>query len=110
MCPPLTNFWSALIRDATMTHHRGRACAAPCLVHQRLSRKFAITHEPTDPRSGFDDNRVGKSRILDRDSPKFRETRGLGAARQAGWRLYRRHTPRGYTGWATERPGSRTHG
>src|SRR5439155_5928180 len=46
----------------------------PCLVYQRLSRKFAITHEPTDPRAGFDDNRVGKSRIVDRDSPKFRET------------------------------------
>src|SRR5438477_6982142 len=39
-----------------------------------MRRKFAITHAPTDPRAGFDDNRVGKSRIVDRDSPKFRET------------------------------------
>src|SRR5438552_10226937 len=37
-----------------------------------MRRKFAITHAPTDPRSGFDDNPVGESRIVEWGRPKSR--------------------------------------
>jgi len=77
-----------------MTHHRGRACDAPCLVRQRLSRKFAITHEPTVPARGSTTTGSGNRESSIGTVPSFgRRWRAPSPRRARRNRAHRRRPP-----------------